>query len=83
LGIGVEEDGSTLFPDPVCSPVVDVRRRVIPDAGMTMILVIPAEESATVAPGVLEAAEPVGEIWPVLEGPELGFAVGVVVALTG
>jgi len=44
-----------------------------------MIVVIPSEKSATVGPGVLKTAEPIGEVRPVLEGSELRFTVRAVV----
>ena len=83
LGVGVEEDHASLRPDRLGPAVVDVGRSVQADARMAVIVVVPGEESSAVGTGVLEAAEPVGEVRPVLEGPELRFRVRIVIALTG
>jgi len=40
---------------------VDVSRGMEPDAGVTVLVVVPAEEPATEGMGVLVAAEAVGE----------------------
>ena len=71
FGIGIEEDHTPLLSDLVGPPVVDVSRCVESDTRVTVVVVIPTEESTAVGTGVLEAAEPVGEVRPVLEGPEL------------
>jgi len=64
-------------------PVVDVGGGVETDPGVAMGVVVPVEEPLAEAAGVLQAAELAGEVRAVLEGLELGFGVGVVVALTG
>ncbi len=61
-GVGVEKDGAASIPDRFGSSVVNISGRMQPDAGMTVIVVIPTEESTTVATGVFEAAEPIGEL---------------------
>ena len=71
LGVGVEEDDTALLSDLFSPAVVDVGRGVQADSRMTVIVVVPTEESSTVGTSVLEAAEPVGEVGSVLEGPEL------------
>jgi hypothetical protein len=50
---------------------------------MTVLVVIPREESSAVAVSVFVGAEAIGESRPVLEGPEMTFGIGVVVTLTG
>jgi len=49
------------------------------DAGVAVLVVVVVEERGAEAASVLDGAEPVGEGRAVLEGLELGFAVGVVV----
>jgi len=83
LRVGVEEDHAPLISDRFRPAVVDVGRSVQADSRMAMVVVVPTEESSTVGTSVLEAAEPVGEVRSVLEGPELRFRVRVVVALIG
>ena len=73
LGVGIEEDHAASSPDRFGPAVVDVGRRVEPDARMTVVVVIPTEKANTVGAGVLEAAEAVGELRSILEGPELAF----------
>lgn len=65
FSVGVEEHRTALIPDCFSSSVVDVSGDMYPNARMTMIVVIPSEESATVGPSVLETAELVGEVRPV------------------
>jgi hypothetical protein len=77
--ICVDEHATAPGADLRCSPAVDVGRGVVPDAGMTMVLVVPAEEATAEGAGVLQRAEAVGELGPVLEGLELRLRVGVVV----
>ena len=60
--------------------VVDIGRGVHPDPGMAMILVVPAVEPCAERAGVLEGAEPLGEVGPVLQGLELGLGERVVIA---
>jgi hypothetical protein len=43
------------------------------DPGVAVLLVVPTEEPGAEAMRVLEAAEPVGELGPLLEGLELGL----------
>ncbi len=73
LGVGVEQDDTPLAADRLGAAVVDVGRRVKANAGVTVVLVVPAEKAAAVGPAVLVAAEAVGEVWSVLEGAKLRF----------
>src|ERR1019366_3284569 len=43
-----------------------------------MLVVVPIEERPAERSGVVDRVEPVGELGPILQGLELGFAVGVV-----
>jgi hypothetical protein len=70
LGIGVEKDDSALFSDRFGPAVVHVGWGMKSNARMTMIVVIPSEKSGTVGVGVFEAAEAIGEVGSVLEGPD-------------
>jgi hypothetical protein len=83
LGVGDVEHDCALGSDGRGPPVVDVGRRVEPDAGVTVLVVVPTEEPAAVGVRVLEAAEPVGELGAVLEGAELALAERVVVGDAG
>ncbi len=58
---GVERD-RTLVTHRFGAPVVDVGRRVVPDAGMAVVVVVPPEETSTEGVGVLVAAEAIGEL---------------------
>jgi hypothetical protein len=73
LGIGVEKDGPALFADGFGPAVVHVSGGMKSNARMTMIVVVPTEESGTVGLAVFERAEAIGEVRSVLEGPELRF----------
>ena len=64
FGVGGVEDDGTPLADSLGSPVVHVGWGVESDAGMTVLVVVPTEEPAAVSVGVLEAAEPVGELRP-------------------
>ena len=63
--------------------VVDVRRRQHADAGMPVLMVVPAHEPAAGGTAVLDGTEALGKLGPVLEGLELRLRERVVVALTG
>lgn len=82
-GVGSVQDHGSSVSDLFGSAVVDVGWRVEADARMTMFVVIPAEESTAVGVGVLEGAEAVRELRPILEGAEVRFGIRVVVGLTG
>jgi hypothetical protein len=77
LGVGAIEDDGSLLAHESSSPVVHVGRGGEPDPGVTMLVVVPTEGPAAEGVGVLEAAEPVGELGPVLEGAELALAEGL------
>ena len=55
-------------------------KRRLADAGVAVLVVVPAEEPAAEGAGVLDGAEAVGEVGPVLEGLELALGERVVVA---
>lgn len=57
----------------VCLPIMDLIRRHEADAEMMVVLVIPIEEGAAEGFGVLDAAEPFGELGLILEGLEAAF----------
>ena len=52
------------------------------DPGMMMILIIPGEERAAEAPGVLDTTEALGEAWLVLQSFEVAFGERIVVGAT-
>ena len=60
-GVGGVEDDTTPIAYGLGSAVVNVGGGVEPDAGVTVFIVVPAEEAGAVGLGVFEAAEPVGE----------------------
>ena len=60
--------------------VVDVGGGVQAEAAVAVVVVVPGEELLAVGSGGLDRGEAAGEAGPVLEGLELGFGVGVVVA---
>ena len=62
---------------------MDVGGGVEGDAGVAVLIVVPAEESHAVRPGGLDGGEPAREIGPVLQGLELCFAERVVVGDVG
>jgi hypothetical protein len=49
------------------------------DADVMVILVVPSEEAAAECPGILNAAETLGELWLVFQGFEMCLEEGVVV----
>ena len=49
------------------------------DAGMVVLLVVPIEEAAAEASGVLDAAEALGEPRLILQGLEVAFGERVVI----
>lgn len=77
-GVGRGQDvgaGGADGADPV---VVDVGGGVLPDPGVVVLAVVPAEEGLAERPGVLDRAELLRD-GPVLQGLEAGLGVGVVV----
>jgi hypothetical protein len=62
---------------------VDVGGGVQAEPAVAVLVVVPAEKVLAVRAGGLDRGEPGGERRPVLQRLELGFGVGVVVALTG
>jgi hypothetical protein len=60
--------------------IVDVDGVVVADTAVVVLGVVPGEEALAERPRLLDGAEGVGEVGPVLERLELGLAVGVVVA---
>ena len=69
--MGIEKDDAALFPDRLGPAVVHIGGGMKSNARMTMIVVIPTEESRTVGVAVFIRAEAIGEVGSVLEGPEL------------
>ena len=47
------EDGCPLFSDRFCPAVVHVCGRVVPDTGMTVLIVVPGEEALRETAGIL------------------------------
>jgi hypothetical protein len=62
---------------------VNIGSGVQAEAAVTMLVVVPGEEVLAVRSGGFDGGKPGGEAGPVFQGLELGFGVGVVVALTG
>ncbi len=77
--VGGVQDLAAGFADGVSASVVDVCGGVQSDPGVAMLVAVPAEEPVAEDAGVLDAAEPVGEVRPVLQGLELRLGVGVVI----
>ncbi len=77
------EDGLSLGSDGVVVAVVDVGWGVVADAGVAVVVVVVVEELVEEAAGVGDVGEACRGTWRVLEGLELGFAVGVVVGDVG
>src|SRR5438552_4078047 len=59
--------------------VVDIVRREQAEAGVTVLGVVPGEEDVAMRSGILDRAEPVREVGPVLERFELRLREGIVV----
>jgi len=58
---------------------VDRRRRVVSDAGVTVLEGVPIEEIHAEGSGVIDPGEAGRELWPILHRAELGFGERVVV----
>ena len=71
--VGSVEDGLAFFPDGRSLAEVDHGGRQHTDAGMSMVVVIPGEESLAESVAVLKAAEAIGELGAILHGAELAF----------
>ena len=82
-GVGGVEGLGPLGADLGGRAVVDRGRRVVADARVPVLVVVVGEERLAERPGVLDAAEALGEGRAVLEGLELRLAVGVVVLTCG
>jgi hypothetical protein len=54
--VGGVEDAGTPVADGYGWPVVDVARGMEPDAGVTVLVVVPTEEAATEGVGVFESS---------------------------
>ena len=67
-GVGGIEHGGPLRLDGFSPTVVDVGGGVEPYAGVAVLVVVTGEEPHAEGVGVLVAAEPAGELGPVLEG---------------
>ncbi len=80
VGVSGHQDCGPLVADRLSPSVVDVSGGVQADAGVTMLVVVPAEKSATVRASILEGPEGLREIRPVLhQGPEVALDVGAVI----
>ncbi len=77
------ERGLTRGVNGVGLAVVHLVRRHQADTGMVMVLVVPIEEVAAEASGILNAAEALGELRLVLECLEVAFGERVVVGYIG
>jgi len=74
LAVGVKKDDTALFTDGLRPAVVHVGGSMKSNARMTMIVVIPTEESRTVGVAVFVGAEAIGEVGSVLKrGAAFGF----------
>ena len=63
--------------------VMDLIGRHEADSGIMMILIVPVEKAPAECLGVLDAAEPLGELRLVFEGLEVAFRERVVVRSVG
>jgi hypothetical protein len=82
-GIGGETDAVTSIEDLVSAAVMHGGRREEGQAAVVVLGVVPSEQRAADLTRMLERAEAVGEVGPVLEGPEVGLREGIVVADVG
>ena len=82
-GIGGVEYVAALCTDDLGAAVVHVGGGMEPDTRVAVVVVIPGEQSSAVSVRVLEGTEDLGEVRPVLEGPEMAFDVRIVVARMG
>ncbi len=71
------QDARSGLPDGLRVAVVDVRRGVHRDPGMSVLVVVPAVEAGAERAGVLNGAEGGWEVGPVLQGLERRLGVGV------
>jgi len=78
-GVGGLEDMATLLPDNGRLSIVDRRGIHVADPTVVVLVVVPVEEVAREATGVLQAAEAIWKLRSVFQGLELGFREGVVV----
>src|ERR1019366_4725212 len=76
--VGGGEDALAFCVERLRLAVVDGGRGHQPDPGVPMLFVIPIEKPTAMSAGVVDRVEAVWEPWPVLQGLELGLAVGVV-----
>jgi hypothetical protein len=76
-GVGAGQDHGPRLADPGSTAVVDVGGRVVADAGVTVLVVVPAKAAFAEGPRVLQRSEPFRELGPVLERLELGLRVGL------
>lgn len=81
--VGGEEHLIALLAGGLGQAVVDRSQGHQAQAGVIVLVVVPAEEGPGPGTGVLRGAEAVGEVGPVLEGLEVGLGVGVVVSGIG
>ena len=80
---GLIEGGLASGMDSLCRAVVDAVRGHVADAGVLVLVVVPAEELLTESACIGQATEACGEVGAVLQGLELGLAKRVVVGHVG
>lgn len=71
--VSVEQNGATQFANLLRSSVVNVGGRVIANARMDVVFVIPSHEALGVGVSVFKTAEAIGKVRTVFEGAELTF----------
>ena len=81
--IGSGHDGMSGHEHLPCLPIMEHLRGEQADARVPVLLVVPSEKSLAESPGILNAAETFREIRSILEGLELRFRKGIVVAGVG
>lgn len=76
--IGIQEYPSPLGQPLVREAVVDIVGRQQAQGAVTVVMIIPTEERAAEVTAVLDTAEPIRKLRPVLHGFELSLRVRVV-----
>ena len=82
FGVGGEggiQCGLALDHADVSEAMMHVGRREHPDASVVMLLVVPSEEVARIAPRILDLPEALGKTRSIFERLEVGLAEGIVV----
>ena len=76
---GTGQGDSALFEDWTMDTEMHLGGREVPERGVVMLVVVPVEEAAAMAAGILGPAELVWKAWRILEGFELGLGEGIVI----